>query len=178
MSIDQFRASLVGGGQRSNQFSVQLTFPQIVSGGTAAPAILLAPFMVNASRLPGSAIEQIDSWYRGRRVPLPAERTFEDWTITITNDTNFVLHTAFNVWANLINNVNDNTGITTPSAYIADAYISALDRNGLETKTYKMKGLWPKNISEMEFDFKNPEVTNFTVTFPVYNWSSDVVGGL
>lgn len=178
MSIDQFRASLVGGGQRSNQFSVQLTFPQIVDGGTAAPAILLAPFMINASRLPGSTIETIEAFWRGRRVPLAGERTFEDFTITVTNDTNFALHTAFNIWSNLINNVNDNTGITVPSAYVADAYVSALDRNGLETKTYKIKGIWPKTISEIELDFKNPEIQNFTVTFPVYNWSSDVVGGL
>lgn len=177
-NIDNFKAALTGGGQRANQFRVDLTFPGIVSGGTSAPAIALAQFFCSASTLPGSKLEKTKLVYRGRDLPLPSERTFDDWSITVINDTNFAIHSAFNIWSNLINNVKSNTGVTNPATYTADMFITALDRNGAENKQYKMVGAWPSSIGELELDFKNNEVQTFKVDLTYLYWQSDVIGGV
>lgn len=178
MSIDQFKAALVGGGQRSNQFRVDLTFPQIVSGGTSAPAIALAQFMCSATKIPGSTIEKTKLTYRGRDLNLPSERTYEDWNVKIINDTNFALHSAFNIWMNLINNNKSNTGVTNPLTYSTDMFVTALDRNGAENKQYKFVGAWPTKVGDLDLDFKNSEVQTFDVTFSYLYWQSDVIGGV
>lgn len=176
-NIDSFKSSLIGGGARSNQFRVALTFPQIINGVSTAIPIAAAQFLCQGSSIPGSDIEKIDAWYRGRKVPLPAERTFEPWKITILNDTNFAFHTAFNQWGNALNNVKNNTGITNPASQTSDLFITALDRNGSDLMTYKMVGAWPSKISELEYDFKNGEVQTFSVTFEYLYWQSDVING-
>lgn len=177
MSIDQFKAALVGGGARSNQFRISLTFPGIVSGGTAAPAIGLSEFMCTATKIPGSKLEKVTAHYRGRPLSLPAERTIDDWRITVLNDTNFAIHSAFNVWSNLINNVKSNTGVTNPATLTTDMYVTQLDRNGAELKTYKLIGVWPVEIEDLDLDFKNNEIQTFGVSLNYLYWQSDVIGG-
>lgn len=178
MSIDQFKAALVGGGQRANQFRVDLTFPGIVSGGTSAPAIALSQFFCSATHMPASSIEKSKLTYRGRDLPLPGERQFADWPITVINDTNFAIHSAFNIWSNLINSVKSNTGVTNPATYTTDMFVTALDRNGAENKQYKFVGCWPSEIGELELDFKNPEIQTFKVNLTYLYWQSDVIGGV
>lgn len=175
MNIDQFKASLVGGGARANQFRVSLTFPQIVTGAATSFPIATAQFFCQAASIPGSKIEKIDAYYRGRKVPLPGEREFEPWKITVLNDTNFAFHTAFNLWSNALNNVKNNTGITNPATQTSDLLITSLDRNGSDLMTYKMIGAWPSDISELEHDFKNGEIQTFTTTFQYLYWQSDVI---
>ena len=177
MSIDNFKAAIVGGGARANQFRVDLNFPAIVCGGTAAPAIAVAQFFCTATKLPGSKIEKVTTNYRGRPISLPGERTFDDWRITVLNDTNFAIHSAFNIWSNLINNVRSNTGVTNPATLTTDMFVTQLDRNGADLKTYKMVGAWPTEIEDLDLDFKNPEIQTFGITLNYLYWQSDVVGG-
>lgn len=175
-SVDSFKASLIGGGQRSNQFRVDLTFPQIVAGAATAFPIATAQFFCEATSIPGSTIQRVEAHYRGRQIKLPAEREFEDWKVTILNDTNFQFHTAFNIWMNLINNVRDNTGVTNPLSYTSDMYVTALDRNGSENMTYKIRAAYPIDIGKLELDFKNPDIQKFDVTFSFQDWQSTSIG--
>ena len=61
-NVDQFKAALVGGGARANQFFVALSFPTYVTLGSVASA--QAAFLVNAAALPGSVVHCSISWSR------------------------------------------------------------------------------------------------------------------
>ena len=65
-----------------------------------------ARFLVKAAALPASTIAPIDVPFRGRILKIAGDRTFETWTITVINDTDFSLRSAFEKWMNTINKMN------------------------------------------------------------------------
>ena len=92
-NIADFKAQLIGGGARPNQFRVDLQFPSYVT--LAAIAGLQGQFLCKATTLPASTLENIAIQYSGRQVNVAGERTFEQWSVTIYNDTNFNSRKAF-----------------------------------------------------------------------------------
>lgn len=91
MSFDvgQFRSVLSGDGARPNLFDVTLAFPSYVTlGGAAAP---LTTFMAKAAQMPGATMGMAPLFYFGREVKLAGNRTWQDWTIQIINDENFLI---------------------------------------------------------------------------------------
>ena len=128
--ITDFKSKLTGGGARSNLFEVELSFPGAVSVEGLNDILNKARFLTKAAALPASNVAQIEVPFRGRTLKVAGDRSFETWTITIINDTDFSIRSAFEKWMNTINKVSDNTGLTNPADYQADAYVYQLDRNG------------------------------------------------
>ena len=91
-TVDDFKAKLIGGGARANLFKATLAFPAYAAGDTE-----LAQFMCKAAQLPASVVGQIDVPYRGRQMKIAGDRTYENWTVTIINDTGNTgsLHSMF-----------------------------------------------------------------------------------
>jgi len=171
MSILDFKSNLLGGGARANQFRVELTFPSFVQGGTAAAR--KAQFLVTAASLPGSQIGIASVFYRGREVKLPGERSFSNWSIQILNDTMFDIHDAFEQWMNTINDVKENTGLTNPQSYTANAIVNQLDRNGAVVKTYTFADVWPVSVGEIGLDFgNNDQIESFGVELAYSFWET------
>ena len=56
-NISDFKAQLIGGGARPNQFNVQLTFPAFVQTGAAVG--LSSQFLCKATTLPASTVENM-----------------------------------------------------------------------------------------------------------------------
>ena len=50
--------------------------------------------------LPASNINVIDVPFRGRNLKIAGDRTFDVWTITVINDTDFLIRNAFERWMN------------------------------------------------------------------------------
>lgn len=171
MSLLQFRSALVGGGARPNQFRVNMNFPATVTGSTEAAR--KSEFLCTAASLPGSNVPAVDVYYRGRRVPLGGERVFEDWTVTVLNDTDFAIRSALERWSNIMNNVENNSGVTNPLLYTAQLEVTQLDRNGNGLRTYNFENAWPTTISPIQLDFNaSNQVESFTVTFVYTNWKN------
>ncbi len=103
--ITDFKSKLSGGGARPNLFEVILSFP------AAAPAdanvLDKARFLVKTAALPASNISPIEVPFRGRTLKIAGDRTFDTWTITVINDTDFAIRSAFENWMNTINKVSD-----------------------------------------------------------------------
>ena len=76
--------------------------------------------MCKAAQLPASNIAEIPVPFRGRVLKVAGDRTFDPWTITVINDTDFKIRTAFEKWMNGINKHDDNSGIVTPSQIIRE----------------------------------------------------------
>ena len=169
--ITDFKSKLTGGGARPNLFEVVLAFPD--SAPADSNVLDKARFLVKAAALPASNITPIDIPFRGRILKIAGDRTFDTWTITVLNDTDFSIRSAFEKWMNTINKLSDNTGLNDPSAYQADAYVHQLDRNGQTLRTYHFYDLFPTNISAIDLSYDTTDtIQEFTVEMQVHWWEA------
>jgi hypothetical protein len=171
MSILEFKSSLLGGGARPNQFRVELNFPGFVTNSTQAGR--KGQFLCSATVLPGSFVNVAPVFYRGREVKLAGERQFQNWTVTVINDTDFAIHSAFENWMKAINDPKENIGLTNPLLYTADMNVHQLDRNGGVIKSYKIADAWPTSITDIQLAFnQNDTVEEFQVELAYSFWET------
>jgi len=169
--ITDFKSKLTGGGARPNLFEVVLAFPD--SAPADSNVLDKARFLVKAAALPASNITPIDIPFRGRILKIAGDRTFDTWTITVLNDTDFAIRSAFEKWMNAINKLSDNTGLNDPATYQADAYVHQLDRNGQTLRTYHFYDLFPTNISAIDLSYDTTDtIQEFTVEMQVHWWEA------
>jgi hypothetical protein len=108
-------------------------------------------------------------------------RTFQDWTITIINDEDFVVRNAFERWMNGINshtfNVRSPLALTTTS-YSVDGEVKQFGKTGNTLKKYKFVGLFPTDVAPIDVDWgSNDTIEEFTVTLS-YQWWESVDSGV
>lgn len=169
-TITEFKNKLTGGGARPNLFEVSISFPTTLTGNNSD----LERFMVKAAALPASNLGPIDVPFRGRILKIAGDRTFDTWTVTVLNDTNFTLRHAFEDWINQINNVGDATGLITPASYMKDAYVKQLDRDGSILRTYKFHDIFPTQVSAIELSYDSTDtIEEFTVEMQVQWWEAE-----
>lgn len=168
--ITDFKSKLTGGGTRSNLFEVVLSFPDIAK--VDSEILDKSRFLVKTAALPSSSVSALDVFFRGRILKVAGDRTFESWTITVINDTDFSIRSAFENWMNKINRLSDNTGVTNPALYHADAFVYQLDRNGETLRAYHMYDLFPTAISRIDLDYSNENIQEFTVEMQVLWWEA------
>ena len=169
--ITDFKSKLSGGGARPNLFEVELAFPGAV--GVDNDTLQRARFLVKAAALPASTVAPIDVPFRGRILKIAGDRTFETWTITVINDVDFSIRSAFEKWMNTINKMNDGTGLTDPEAYQADAYVYQLARDGGILRSYHFYDVFPTNISTIDLSYETTDtIEEFTVELQVQWWEA------
>ena len=182
-TISDFKSKLTGGGARPNLFEVELAFPNAAKPANENEVLEKARFLVKAAALPASTIAQIDIPFRGRILKIAGDRTFETWTITVINDVDFSIRSAFEKWMNAINKMNDATGIVNPVDYQKDATVHQLNRDGDILRSYKFWDIFPTNISTIDLNYDTTDtVQEFTVEMQVHYWeayrgSSSQAGG-
>lgn len=129
-------------------------------------------FLCKATQLPSSTVDAIDVPYLGRQIKVPGNRTFEDWEVTIINDTNFGIRTLVEKWLNNINGHVSNLGYTRVSEVYSDATVDQLDRDGATLYRYEIKDMFPTMLSAIELGFEsNNEIEEYSVTFSYNYWS-------
>lgn len=169
LGVDDFKAKLKGNGARNNQFQCTINFPGYAGGDTE-----LTSFMCKAAQLPASTSADIIVPFRGREMKVPGDRTFEQWTITVINDTDFAVRDAMERWMNGINAHSTSEGLTDPSAYEADLIVDQLDKSGTKLKSYNFRGAFPTEVSSIEVSYDTTnQIEEFTVTFSYQYWESN-----
>lgn len=183
-TLSQFKSKLAGGGARPNLFEVSIpAFPAAVSeawGSGDDGENGTFKFLCTAAQLPASNVAEVAVPFRGRSLKVAGDRTFDPWTVTVLNDEDFKLRTAFERWANELSKLDDATGVTNPTSYMTDAYVQQLGRgattfsqnnDGGESailRTYKFFDIFPQTISAIDLNYDSTNaVENFQVTFSV-----------
>jgi hypothetical protein len=172
-NVNDIKNQLVGGGARPTLFQVQLTNP--INGAGDAKT----PFMVKAAQLPASNLGVIEVPYFGRKIKVAGDRTFEEWTVTVINDEDFLIRNAMEEWMAAINthegNVRD--GGNSLLAYKSnDATITQFGKDGTPIRTYSFRNIFPTNVSAIDVAWDtNDTIEEFTVTFQYDYWQ--VTGG-
>lgn len=181
-TISQFKTRLAGGGARPNLFEISVpTFPTGIQWSDED-----FRFLCKAAAIPGSTVNPVDVPFRGRSLKVGGDRTFAPWVVTIINDENFKLHTAFMQWMNLINKLDNATGSTSPAAYMRDAFVYQLGRGaniGKEStsnstalggsavtplRTFKLYDVWPSDVGEIPLSYDSDNtLEEYTVEFQV-----------
>lgn len=182
-TIDDFKANVASDFARPNLFQVDLAFPSGIINN--ASLINLGKFTVRAANLPSSQIGVIEVPFRGRVLKIAGDRTFEPWTITVQNDSNFALRNAFEIWASSIQAYNENftsaAGLgdqDDSSGYFADMSVHQLARDVKDgekpkvLKSYRFYNVFPSNIAAIDLDFGNNDaIEEFTVELQTQYWT-------
>ena len=169
--ISDFKSKLTGGGARPNLFEVELAFPNAVA--IENDVLQKARFLVKAAALPSSNVAPVEVPFRGRILKIAGDRTFETWTITVINDVDFVIRSAFEKWMNVIYKLDDGTGLTNPDEYQKDAMVHQLDRDGGILRSYKFWDIFPTNISTIDLSYETTDtLEEFTVEMQVHWWEA------
>ena len=163
-NIDDFKANLIGGGARANQFRVTITPPPGIAIGLD---VRRASFLVTASNLPGSNLGEIPVPFRGRNIYVAGDRPApEPWSTTFYNDTDFMIRNAMERWHNGINDFANNTGVVNSADYQTDLFVEQLDRDDTILKTYILRNCFPTSIAEIALDMSaNDAIETFGVTW-------------
>jgi hypothetical protein len=170
-TITDFKSKMAGGGARPNLFEVELVFPDPIAIENDVKE--KSRFLVKAAQLPASNITPIEVNFRGRILKIAGDRTFDTWTVTVINDVDFSIRSAFEKWMDFINSMEDATGAQDPALYQPDAYVHQLDRDGSTLRTYKFHDVFPTNISAIDLSYETVDsVEEFTVEFQVQWWEA------
>ena len=176
-NIDDFKASLIGGGARANQFRVTITAPTGIFTGLE---IRRTTFLVRAASLPGQTLSPIEVPFRGRKIYIAGDREFADeWTTTVMNDTDFMVRTGIENWMNGINDLADGTGKTSPSDYQTDLTVEQLDRDNKVLKQYIFRYAWPTSVTAIDLTSDQADaIEEFDITWRYqYFEASGVISG-
>jgi hypothetical protein len=169
LGVDDFKAKLRGGGARANLFKATINFPDYAAGD-----VELTSFMCRSGQLPSSTVSPIAVPCRGRVLQMAGDRSFEPWSVTIINDTDFGTRNALERWSNGMNSHSANTGIVNPSLYQADLFIEQLDRDGTPIKKYNFRGCFPTTVGSIEMAYDaNDQIEEFSCEFAIQYWESD-----
>ena len=166
--VDDFKSKLVGGGARPNLFRATINFPSYAGGNSE-----LTSFMCKAAQLPSSVISQIDVPFRGRQLKIAGDRTFENWNITVIQESSMEVRNSFERWLNGINEHVNGTGLVNPVDYQADMLVEQLDRNDNVIKSVNIRGAFPVNLGAVELSYETTDaLAEYTIEWAYQYWES------
>ena len=181
-TLSQFKSKLIGGGTRPNLFEASInSFPTAISDAwdnSSEAEGGAFKFLCKSTALPASNLGSIEIPFRGRTLKVAGDRTFDDWTVTIINDEDFKLRTAFERWSNVMSRLDDATGVTNPSSYMTDGYVQQLGRGNTPAtgtpsegessnlRSYKFFDVFPITVGEIALSYDTTDtLEEFDVTF-------------
>jgi len=171
-NINEFKSQLVGGGARPTLFQCQILNP------IAPEADFKVPFMVRAAGIPSSSLGAYTVPYFGRNVKYAGERVFEDWTVTVINDEDFLIRNAMEAWTNAINSHDANTRAL-PQQYKSNGVITQFSKDGNALRSYIFEGMFPIAVEGIPMDWSATDtIEEFSVTFQYDLWRVEGVTGI
>ena len=168
-SVANFRDNLQFGGARPSLFEVQVTDPGLGIGLNGNKFT----FSCKAAQLPSSVIAQIDVPFRGRQLKIAGDRTFENWNITVIQESSMEVRNSFERWLNGINEHVNGTGLVNPVDYQADMLVEQLDRNDNVIKSVNIRGAFPVNLGAVELSYETTDaLAEYTIEWAYQYWES------
>jgi hypothetical protein len=132
-NISGFVNAFAGGGVRTNLFVVNGTIPGYSNNRAIS-------FLCKAAQIPASSLGTIEVPYRGRRIKLPGDRTFQDWSLTIISDANLALRSAFENWSAIFNSHTSNVAPRNFMEFMPTWSVTQLHRDGEPLRSYSFVG--------------------------------------
>jgi len=164
-SISDFRSAL-GGGVHANLFTVSIAVP---TGLTFTNFNTNSTTMCKAAAIPALTLGIIEVPFRGRRVKIPGDRTFGEWTATFINNADQSLRADFEAWTQYITNNDFTSGVISDkssSDYKSIITIAQLKDDGSVLKSYALQNAFPSDVSAIDLSYDTVDaIEEFSVTF-------------
>jgi len=163
-SIDTFRKKL-NGGSKANLFKIEIR-PDVV-GGIAGVDLSNLTILCKSGAIPAFTLGIIEVPFRGRRIKIPGDRTYADWTATFVNDDSQNIRKSFDNWMNNIINVDGENSLRDSTAsYRCTIVVNQLRPDGTTARTYELYDAFPTDVSAIDLSYDTTDaVQEFTVTF-------------
>lgn len=171
-NINAFRSRL-GGGAKPNLFKVSLTAPT----GIEDPEGLLTQkgnfsMLCRSAAVPAYTIGVIEVPFRGRRIKVPGDRSYAEWTVTVINDQDQGMRKVFDNWMKYINNPDGEQAIRgteqaeNESDYRCVVNIDHYRPDGSTSRRYVLIDAFPTDVSAIDLSYDTVDaIQEFTVTF-------------
>lgn len=173
-SLSEFRANFASGA-RPTLYQVTLNFPASVASGDAARKF---QFTCKAASIPGMQSGTVLVPYMGRKIKLAGDREVQDMQMTVINDTDWIVRTAFERWMQMINGQSENVGATRLADYSVDMLLEQLDRAGNPIATYTLVGAFPVVVDPIGLSYEAvDQIEEFGVTL-AYQWFTRAESGI
>jgi hypothetical protein len=129
-------------------------------------------FNGKGTQLPASELGMIEVPYRGRKIKVPGQRTFSEWTVTIMETEEMGVRNRLEAWMNELDNAE--SGLRKPDQMV-DITVKLLKNNNSPSMTYILFGAFPTSIASVDLSFDEQTAPlEYQVTF---NYSYHTVHG-
>lgn len=169
-SLSDFKSSL-NYGSRSNLFKINITFPTLTDVSFKSPTLgddKDIDVLCKSAAIPSMTVGIIEVPFRGRRVKIPGDRTFGDWTATFYNDAAHNVRQAFLQWSNYIKNLDQTNEFlgSTDVDYNGTIDIQHLKADGSVSRYYKLYQVFPTDVGAIDLSFDTTDaLEEYSVTF-------------
>ena len=149
MQISQLRQAVRSGLVRTNRWRVTINLPGY--SGSQADA-QQASLLARTTNTPSATMGVIDLTWGGRNLPIPGDRTYDEFTVTFIGVNDMNVFNAFQRWSENINGSDSNKGLTNLDQIMTDITLELLDVNDNTTKTHIIHDAWPDVVGQMSTD--------------------------
>ena len=163
-NINTFREKL-NGGSKANLFRMDIAL-----NDGPIPGVDLGDFSVlcKSGAIPAFTLGVIEVPFRGRRIKIPGDRTYGDWTATFVNDGNQNIRKTFDNWLKSIVDPDGEEDIRSSSedTYRSTITVNQLKADGTVARVYKLFDAFPTDVSAIDLSYDTTDaIQEFTVTF-------------
>ena len=176
-TLDTFREAF-GEGQRVSQFRVRGPFAN--NGGSSSSLTYsggdLNEIFIKSAQFPSSNIGTMEIPWRGRKIKMPGDRVFNEWTISVSMDDEHQIYQAFVEWSNALNSHTNVESAGAAQDLKQDWTITALGADGAQNGSEMiMVGAWPSEVGTVDFNWETTDtIAEFSVTMQFDYWTNDV----
>ena len=173
-NISTFKSrGLTLGGARPALFEVFLRVPDGVGADQSSADKFR--FTCSAAQLPAASVASIDVGYFGRKIKVSGDRTFQDWSVTIMNDEDFLVRSMFEKWSNSLNrleaNIRDVAYSGNENSYKTDLSVIQYGKDGTAIREYHIIGAFPTSVDAISLNWDSAsQIETFGVTFAYDYW--------
>ena len=131
-------------------------------------------FHGKGTQLPSSDLGVIEIPYKGRKLKVPGQRTFAEWTVTIMEMEDMSIRSALEKWMDELDK--SDTGVR-KSSEVVDIIVKLLKNNGSSSISYTLFGAFPTSIASVDLNFDEQTAPlEYQVTFQ-YSFHTVSSGG-
>jgi len=156
-SISDVATEIKKGMAYTNLFKI--TMPTVGAGNIST----LLEFRAKGAQVPSSELGVMEVPYRGRKLKVPSQRSFSEWTVTVMETAGMEMRTVFEKWMNFLDG--SSTGIRDPSQ-LTDITVAVQKGNQTDAIAFTLYGAFPSAIGQIDLSFDEQTAPmEYQVTF-------------
>lgn len=162
------------GGTRPNRFKISVQTPAAENGSATPLAGFIPDTLCQAASIPQSTVGYINIPFRGRVIKFPGDRVYDDWTVTMFDDTgsNSVWQT-WHDWSNSLNDhINNKAQDRTHKKFFRSIIVEHLDHaSDKAMKKVVLSNAWPVSVGPINLDMSQAnQLAGFQCQIAYTHW--------